>query len=178
MVKYAWIFGRVAVLVEYFEQIGPDEIEGGARVEVRRVEKELIPGAPAAVSGFRILPVSAGVWRADLFHLLNKPGDHPIYHYHPDFIDGDVGERQFDPGLTGNHIDWALDQVLNLREGILREHAPDLVDDVEQAEVEVVLPQVRMALLYCDSGRERWGRRLLTAEGEAQARAERLADPV
>ena len=49
MVKYAWFFGRVAVLVEYFEQIGPDEIEGGARLEVRRVEKELVRGAAAAV---------------------------------------------------------------------------------------------------------------------------------
>ena len=56
MVKFGWFFGRVAVLVEYFEQIGPDEIEGGARVEVRRVEKELVAGAAAAVSGFRVLP--------------------------------------------------------------------------------------------------------------------------
>ncbi len=44
MVKYAWIFGRVALLVEYFEQIGPDEIEGGARVEVRRVERSSYRG--------------------------------------------------------------------------------------------------------------------------------------
>ena len=58
MVKYAWIFGRVTLLVEYFEQIGPDEIEGGARVEVRRVERELVPGSAAAVSGFRVLPVT------------------------------------------------------------------------------------------------------------------------
>ena len=112
MVKYAWIFGRVILLVEYFEQIGPDEIEGGARVEIRRVEKELISGAPAAVSGFRVLPVGDGIWRADLFHLLNKPGDRPIYHYHPSFIDGDVGEREFDPGLTSDHLDWALRQVI------------------------------------------------------------------
>jgi hypothetical protein len=178
MVKFAWIFGRVAVLVEYFEQIGPDEIEGGARVEVRRVEKELIPDAPAAVSGFRVLPVSAGVWRADLFHLLNKPGDHPIYHYHPNFGDGDVGEREFDAGLTNDHLGWALAQVANLREGILAEYAPDLVDDVSPDDLSAVLPQVKAALDYCDAGRERWGRRLLTPDGEARARAERLADPV
>jgi hypothetical protein len=178
MVKFAWFFGRVVVLVEYFEQIGPDEIEGGARVEVRRVEKELVPGAAAAVSGFRVLPVSAGIWRADLFHLLNTPGDHPIYHYHPNFIDGDVGERQFDPALTGDHLAWALDQVANLRDGILRDNAPELIDDVDPVDLEVVLPQVRQALMYCDQGRQRWGTRLLTPEGEARARAERLADPL
>ena len=115
MVKFAWFFGRVAVIVEYFEQIGPDEIEGGARVEIRRVAKELIAGAPAAVSGFRVLPVSDGIWRADLFHLLNRPGDNPIYHYHPNFHDGDVGERQFDPGLTGDHLAWAFDRVADLK---------------------------------------------------------------
>jgi hypothetical protein len=178
MVKFGWFFGRVAVLVEYFEQIGPDEIEGGARVEVRRVEKELVPGAAAAVSGFRVLPVSEGIWRADLFHLLNKPGDNAVYHYHPNFEDGDVGEREFDPHLTADHLGWALDQVANLRDGILREHAPDLIDDVDPVDLEVVLPQVRQALMYCDQGRERWGTRLLTPDGEARARAERLADPV
>ena len=178
MVKYAWIFGRVIVLVEYFEQIGPDEIEGGARVEIRRVQKELIPGAPAAVSGFRVLPVSEGIWRADLFHLLNKPGDRPIYHYHPNFIDGDVGEREFHPELTSNHLGWALAQVADLK-GLLRgAGAADLVDDVDDDDLQTVLPQVRAALEHCDRGRERWGRRVLSVDGEARARAERIADPV
>ena len=178
MVKYAWIFGRVMVLVEYFEQIGPDEIEGGARVEVRRVEKELIPGAPAAVSGFRVLPVSEGIWRADLFHLLNKPGDNPIYHYHPNFHDGDVGEREFDPGLTGDHLGWALEQVRNLK-GVLRTAGyGELAADVDDDDLEAILPQVKAALEHCDGGRARIGRRLLTTEGEARARAERVADPI
>jgi hypothetical protein len=178
MVKYAWIFGRVALLVEYFEQIGPDEIEGGARVEVRRVERELVPGSAAAVSGFRVLPVTEGVWRADLFHLLNRPGDQPIYHYHPNFENGDVGERSFDGALTADHLGWAYDQVANLRDGILRDHAPDLVDDVDPDDLATILPQVRAALEHADRFRESHGRRLLTADGEARARAERLANPV
>ena len=67
------------------------------------------------MAGFRVLPVGEGIWRADLFHLLNRPGDQPIYHYHPNFRDGDVGEREFDPSLTGDHLSWALDQVANLK---------------------------------------------------------------
>jgi hypothetical protein len=178
MVKYGWIFGRVIVLVEYFEQIGPDEIEGGARVEVRRVEKELIPGAPAAVSGFRVLPVSEGIWRADLFHLLNKPGDRAIYHYHPNFVDGDVGEREFQPGLTKDHLAWALAQVADLH-GLLRTAGfGHLASDVNEDDLAAVLPQVKAALAHCDAGRQQFGRRLLTPEGEARARAERIADPL
>jgi hypothetical protein len=161
MVKCAWFFGRVVVIVEYFEQIGPLEIEGGARVEVRRVEQQLIPGAPAAVSGFRVLPVSEGIWRADLFHLLNRPGDHPIYHYHPNFHDGDVGEREFDPTLTSDHLSWALAKVADLK-GILREHAPDLVDDVDDHDLRAILPQVKEALERCDAARGGFGGRLLT----------------
>jgi hypothetical protein len=178
MVKYAWIFGRVIVLVEYFEQIGPDEIEGGARVEIRRVEKELVPGAAAAVSGFRVLPVGDGIWRADLFHLLNKPGEHPIYHYHPNFHDGDVGERQLDPGLTSSHLDWALRQVADLKGVLATAGYGDLAADIDDEDLRAILPAVRAALEHCDAGRERFGRRLLTAEGETQARAERLADPL
>jgi len=178
MVKFAWIFGRVIVLVEYFEQIGPDEIEGGARVEVRRIEKELVPGAAAAVSGFRVLPVSEGVWRADLFHLLNRPGDRPIYHYHPNFIDGDVGEREFDAGLTADHLGWAFEQVADLRGLLETAGYGELAGDIDEDDLTAVLPQVRAALDYCDGMRDRYGRRLLTPEGEAQARAERLADPV
>ncbi len=178
MVKYAWVFGRVMVLVEYFEQIGPDEIEGGARVEVRRVEKELIPGAPAAVSGFRVMPVSEGIWRADLFHVLNRPGDRAIYHYHPNFIDGDVGEREFDPGLTASHLDWALERVADLT-GLLRTAGfGELAADVDDADLRTILPQVKVALEHCDGGRARIGRRLLSPDGEAHARAERLADPL
>jgi len=178
MVKYAWMFGRVIVLVEYFEQIGPDEIEGGARVEVRRVDKDLVPGAPAGVSGFRVLPVGEGIWRADLFHVLSKPGSRAIYHYHPNFVDGDVGEREFDPGLTASHLDWALAQVANITGLLETAGFGELAADVDADDLRTILPQVRAALEHCDNGRERFGTRLLTPDGEARARAERLADPV
>ena len=178
MVKYAWFFGRVAVIVEYFEQIGPDEIEGGARVEVRRVAKDLVPGAPPGVSGFRVQPVSDGIWRADLFHFLTRPEDQQIYHYHPNFEDGDVGERELDQELTADHIGWAVRQIEDLP-GLLRTAgAGELVGDVDPDDLREVLPAIRAAIEHCDRGRERFGRRLLTREGEAAARRERLADPV
>ena len=178
MVKYAWFFGRVGVIVEYFEQIGPGQIEGGARVEVRRVEKDLLPGAPAGVSGFRVLPVSEGIWRADLFHFLTRPDNQQIYHYHPNFVDGDVGERELDPELTADHIGWAVRQIEDLPRLLRGGGAGELVDDVDLDDLREVLPAVRAAIEHCDRGRERFGRRLLTPEGEAEARREREANPV
>ena len=63
---HAYVFGPIAVTVGYWVQRGVDT-ESGARVEIRRVEYDDIPGAPAGVAGLRLLPVSAGIWRADLF---------------------------------------------------------------------------------------------------------------
>ncbi len=130
------------------------------------------------MSGFRVLPVTDGIWRADLFHLLSRPGDQPIYHYHPNFENGDVGERSFDPALTADHLGWAYDQVANLRDGILREHAPDLVDDVDPDDLATILPQVRAALEYARSvPRVAWPP---SADGRRRSsrQAERLANPV
>ena len=178
MVKYAWFFGRVALLVEYFEQIGPDEIEGGARVEVRRVERELVAGAPPGVSGFRVLPVSEGIWRADLFHHLTRPGQPQIYRYHPNFVEGDVGERELDPELAADHIGWALDRIANLPDLLEGAGAGGLGAGVDPDDLREILPAVRAAIEHCDRGRERFGRRLLTADGEARARSERIASPL
>ena len=54
----------------------------------------------------------------------------------------------------------------------------ELAADVDDDELQAILPQVKAALEHCDAGRTRIGRRLMTRQGEARARAERLADPV
>src|SRR5688572_4837265 len=89
LMLHAYVFGPIAITVGYWVQRGVDT-ESGARVEIRRVEYEDIPGAPAGVAGLRFLPVSEGIWRADLFR---DQDDNVIYHYHPHFEKGDVGER-------------------------------------------------------------------------------------
>ena len=87
-------------------------------------------------------------------------------------------ERKFDATLTADHLGWACDQIRNLKGLLDTTGFGELAADIDDDDLAAVVPQVRTALAYCDGARERIGRRLLTPEGEAQARAERLADPV
>src|SRR3990170_7511953 len=108
---YAFVIGRVAITAGHWVQHGVDT-ESGARVEIRRVEHEAIAGAPAGVAGWRLLPVSAGIWRADLFR--DQDGE-VIYHYHPRFENGDVGERFLDDQLTADPGGGVIDRLRDVR---------------------------------------------------------------
>jgi hypothetical protein len=139
---HAFITGPIAITAGYWVQRGADT-ESGARVEIRRVDREEIPGAPAGVAGLRLLPVSAGIWRADLFR--DQDGN-VIYHYHPLFEKGDVGERFFDDQLTADPVGFVIDRLRDLRTLLETSGAGDLVDAVPYAEVERSLPAIRAAI--------------------------------
>ncbi len=137
-----FILGPIAITAGYWVQRGADT-ESGARVEIRRVEQEDIPGAPAGVAGLRLLPVSEGIWRADLFR--DQDGN-VIYHYHPHFEKGDVGERSFDDQLTADPVGFVIDRLKDLRSVLETSGAGDLVDRVPYSEVERALPAIRVAI--------------------------------
>jgi hypothetical protein len=139
---YAFITGPIVVTAGHWVQRGV-ETESGARVEIRRVEREEIPGAPAGVAGLRFLPVSAGIWRADLFR--DQDGE-VVYHYHPRFEKGDVGERFFDDQLTADPVGFVIDRLRDLRTVLETSGAGDLADQVNYAEVERSLPAIRAAI--------------------------------
>ena len=139
---HAYIFGPIVVTAGHWVQLGVDT-ESGARVEIRRVEHEEIPGAPAGVAGLRFLPASAGVWRADLFR--DQDG-RIIYHHHPHFEDGDVGERFFDDRLTADPVGFVIDRLRDLRTVLETSGAGDVVDEVDYTEVERALPAIRNAI--------------------------------
>lgn len=139
---HAFIFGPIAITVGYWVQSGV-ETESGARVEIRRVDHDDLPAAPAGVAGFRVLPVSQGIWRADLFR---NQDDEIIYHYHPHFEKGDVGERYLDEALTADPVGWVIAQLADLRPLLIDSGARDLVDQVDYPAVEQALPTVRRAI--------------------------------
>ena len=138
---HAWILGPVIITVGYWEQIGV-ETEIGSRVEIRRWEPEPVPGANPGVAGFRVLPVSEGIWRADLF----TGPDGPIYHYHPAFEDGDVGQRHLDPELTADPVSWAMRQLADIGTLLRGSGAGDLADQVPQDQLDVLLPAIKAAI--------------------------------
>jgi hypothetical protein len=139
---HAYVAGPIAITVGHWVQKGA-ETESGARVEIRRVEQEEITGAAAGVAGFRILPVSAGIWRADLFR--DQDG-RVIYHYHPHFEKGDVGERFFDDQLTADPVGFVIDRLRDLPAVLRDSGAGDIVGAVPIAEVERALPAIRQAI--------------------------------
>lgn len=138
----AFVIGPIVITAGHWIQRGADT-ESGARVEIRRVEHETIEGAAAGVAGLRFRPVSDGIWRADLFR--NQDGE-IIYHYHPHFEKGDVGERFFDDQLTADPVGFVIDRLSNLRELLVDSGAGDLVDQVNYAAVTKSLPAIRAAI--------------------------------
>lgn len=139
---YCFVTGPIAITAGYWVQRGIDT-ESGARVEIRRVEREEIAGAAAGVAGVRLLPVSTGIWRADLFR--DQDGN-VIYHYHPRFEKGDVGERFFDDQLTSDPVGFVIDRLRDLPSLLEASGAGDLVDQVDYADVERSLPAIRTAI--------------------------------
>jgi hypothetical protein len=137
-----YVFGPIAITAGHWVQRGVDT-ESGARVEIRRVEEEEVPGAAAGVAGLRLLPVSAGIWRADLFR--DQDGN-VIYHYHPNFEKGDVGERSFDDQLTADPVGFVIDRLRDLQTVLRTSGAGDLVDAVPYAEIDRALPAIRSAI--------------------------------
>jgi len=139
---YAFIVGPIAITAGHWVQRGTDT-ESGARVEIRRVEHEQIPDAPAGVAGLRLSPVTEGIWRADLFR--NQDGE-IIYHYHPHFEHGDVGQRYFDDLLTADPVEFVARQLADLRSLLVDSGAGDIAGEVNYAEVELALPAIREAI--------------------------------
>ena len=139
---YCFVTGPIAITAGYWVQRGVDT-ESGARVEIRRVEREEIAGAAAGVAGLRLLPVSAGIWRVDLFR--DQDGN-VIYHYHPQFKKGDVGERSFNDQLTADPVGFVIDRLRDLPTLLETSGAADLVDQVDLADVERAMPAIRAAI--------------------------------
>ena len=147
--KYVFVLGPVAVVVQHWEERF-SELESGARVEVRRVEPSTGERDRAGAAGFRVLPVSGGgIWRADLFVVVDPPTGEPRYHHHPRFAGGDVGPRVFDPDMGADPPGWTMARLADLP-GLLTEcGAADLAAAVDPSHLSAALPAVRAAIDAC-----------------------------
>lgn len=147
-VKYVFVNGRVAIIVRYWEQHGV-AVDGGARVELRRVDQlegeKHRPGA----AGLAIGPISdGGLWRADLFMVLSEPGT-ACFHYHPKFEHGDVGERHDEPDLSADPRRWIADQLSDITGLLKRAGGSDLISSVDLDEHRAALPLILAAVDAC-----------------------------
>lgn len=147
-VKFVFVNGRVAIIVRYWEQHGT-AVDGGARVEVRRVDQVEGANHRPGAAGLVIGPISdGGVWRADLFMVLSEPGKQ-CFHYHPKFENGDVGERHEESGLSADPRRWIADQLSDITGLLKRAGASDLIASVDLDEHRAALPQMLAAVDAC-----------------------------
>ena len=148
VMKFVFVNGRVAISVRYWEERG-EVTDGGARVELRRVEQVEGPNHRAGAAGFTVLPVSdGGLWRADLFMVLSDPGT-PCFHYHPRFGNNDVGDRFFEDELTADPAKWIAAQLADITGLLERCGAGDLVPSVDLEEHRRALPLILAAVDAC-----------------------------
>jgi hypothetical protein len=146
--KYVFVNGRVAVIVRYWEQQGP-VTDGGARVELRRVEQVEGAGHRAGAAGFTVLPISdGGLWRADLFMVLSDPGT-PCFHYHPRFENNDVGERFNSDDLTANPRQWIAARLSDITGTLTAAGAADLIGSMDLEQHQRALPAMLAAVDAC-----------------------------
>jgi len=146
--KYVFVNGRVAVIVRYWEQHGP-VVDGGARVELRRVEQVEGESHRAGAAGFTVLPISdGGLWRADLFMVLSEPG-RPCFHYHPKFERNDVGHRFELDELTASPREWIAAQLTDITGTLERAGAGDLVSSLNLDQHRRALPAMLAAVDAC-----------------------------
>ncbi len=147
--KHVFVLGPVAIMVQRWQERF-SELEAGARVEVRRVEPSIGDRDRAGAAGFRVLPVSeGGIWRADLFVVVDPPGGEPRYHHHPRFAGGDVGPRVFDPDMQADPAGWTEARLADLP-GLLSEcGAAELAAAVDPGQMAATLPAIRAAIDAC-----------------------------
>lgn len=146
--KYVFVNGRVAIIVRYWVQKGA-ATDGGARVELRRVDH--VPGRDdrPGTAGLRIGSVGdGGIWRADLFMVLSEPG-RPVFHFHPNFEDGDVGERYELPELDEDPRRWIADQLDDITGLLQRSGAGELAPSVDLYEHRQAMPHIMSAVDSC-----------------------------
>jgi hypothetical protein len=102
-------FNELAVLVRHWFEVGPEDEEHGARLEVRRLKSHPHRGSESAP---QLLELDEIVWRADLFEsLADAPGSWSRAHHHLAFDGIEPLDRAWDDDLSADPIDWTRRQL-------------------------------------------------------------------
>jgi hypothetical protein len=146
--KYVFVNGRVAIVIRYWEQRAA-VIEGGARVDIREVTQVEGRKPRAGAAGFTVAPVSpGGIWRADLFVVLNNGGKQ-CFHYHPEFRDDDVGDRFDETDLVADPRRWIERTLGDLPRILHTAGAGHLVPSLDLDEHRSAMPLMMHAIDVC-----------------------------
>lgn len=148
--RYQFLNGQVAILVQYWEERyeeNGEQVDGGPRIDVRRVEAVEGRAHRPGATGYRILPVGdGGIYRIDLSTKINSDVPVKRYHHHPDFRDGDVGPRVFDDELSADPIGWTEQTLRNLPDLLAGKGLPDLQESIDAEQLSRAMPLIMQSV--------------------------------
>jgi hypothetical protein len=143
-VQQIFAFNEIAVVVRHWFEVGPEDDEHGARVEVRRLVPHAHRGSESAP---QILELDGIIWRADLFDgLEDAPGSWSRAHHHLSFDGIEPLDRTWDDGLSADPIGWTRRTLEDLP-ALLADRGVALDDpEGEAADVRRALPAIMAAV--------------------------------
>ncbi len=110
--QIVFVADSVAVVVRHWYEIGPDDNEHGARIEIRRVSRPTHVGSESAAQP---LTLDFPLWRADIFDALDQPpGNLARAHFHPAFHGVEPVARHWDQELAHDWRSWLARQLADL----------------------------------------------------------------
>ncbi len=139
-------FETVAVVIGdlYFldpvQKPGQEGPERGARVEVRFLQRQELPG-----SVYSAQPILVGrpVWRADLLESVDRPGSWDRTHHHPRFRGWEPGGRSYEEQMTADAPGFLVAQLSDLPALLERAELGDHeLAPGEAAEVAAAAPEI------------------------------------
>jgi len=146
---YVFVLGAVAVTSEHFETIEPDgSHEFGTRIQLRHVRYDVVDGVrhQAGRDGL-YSTIGAPIWRADLFGAVGgEPGNHDHAHFHPWFTGMQPCERQFEQAVVDDPVGWTKSQLGDPRRMLTVGNAPELIPNVDQAELDAAWPAIEASI--------------------------------
>jgi hypothetical protein len=146
-VQQIFAFNELAVAVRHWFEIGPEDDEHGARLELRRLVRHPHRGSESAP---QVLELDQIVWRVDLFDAVgDAPGSWSRAHHHDDFDGIEPTGRTWDDELSADPLGWTRRRLEDLP-GLLARRGVQLADVAgESADVRRALPAIMAALAAC-----------------------------
>jgi hypothetical protein len=146
-VQQIFAFNELAVAVRHWFEVGPEDEEHGARLEIRRLVRHPHRGSESAP---QVLELDEIVWRADLFAVVgDPPGSWSRAHHHDDFDGIEPTGRTWDDELSADPLGWTRRRLEDLP-GLLARRGVQLADVAgESADVRRALPAIMAALAAC-----------------------------
>ncbi|MFL6143258.1 MAG: hypothetical protein ACJ72N_15515 [Labedaea sp.] len=144
--KYTFLNGQVAIMIQYCVE-RYEQVDAGARIDVRQVEPYEGDKHREGAQGYRILPVGdGGIYRIDLSVRLDDGSHEKRYHHHPDFQNGDVGPRAFDDELSADPVGWTERRLRDLPKLLAEKGYSELAESIDADQLAGSMPLIRLAI--------------------------------